>query len=282
MSVLSLPRSALLVSVRSPVEAAAALAGGADVVDIKEPAAGSLGAASPQVCREVALVVGDQAPWTMACGELADGVQRLDAHLGATWERLGEDGSRGCRLPWAIKVGLAGCGLAGCSHSVPWRDQLAAVGSRLPAGVGQVLVIYADAEGCLAPPAAEVLAAAAELGAAAVLVDTFSKQSAGLLGHTTVSQLREWREAAATAGCGFAVAGKLQVEEFPALSPVDADIIAVRSAVCSHGRTGPVEPLLVQRARQGLVGSPQGRGPSEGETPGNTGAQKTGTLEKRS
>lgn len=277
MNLLSLPRPALLVSVRSPVEAASALAGGADVVDIKEPAAGSLGAASPQVCREVALVVGGQAPWTMACGELADGLQRLEAHLAATWERLGEDKSRGCLLPWAIKVGLAGCSLSGCRRGVPWRDQLTSVGSRLPAGVGQVLVIYADAEACQAPPAAEVLAAAAELRAVAVLVDTFSKQSAGLLGHTTVSQLREWRAAAAASGCGFAVAGKLRVEEFPALGPVDADIIAVRSAVCSRGRTGPVEPLLVQRACQGLVRSPSGSGLLEAKTPGNT-----GPMEKRS
>ena len=43
----------LLVSVRSAAEARTALAGGADVIDVKEPAHGSLGRASTEVIREV-------------------------------------------------------------------------------------------------------------------------------------------------------------------------------------------------------------------------------------
>ena len=43
----------LLVSVRSAEEAASALAGGADVIDAKDPAAGTLGPVAAQVFREM-------------------------------------------------------------------------------------------------------------------------------------------------------------------------------------------------------------------------------------
>ena len=44
----------LLVSVRAAAEVAPALAGGADIIDAKEPARGSLGAVSPTRLREIA------------------------------------------------------------------------------------------------------------------------------------------------------------------------------------------------------------------------------------
>ena len=59
----------LLVSVSSAAEASAALAGGADVIDAKDPLAGALGAVSADVLREIHAIVagGDLSPprWAM-------------------------------------------------------------------------------------------------------------------------------------------------------------------------------------------------------------------------
>jgi len=261
-----LPSPGLLVSVRSPDEAAAVLAGGADVIDVKEPMAGSLGGASPPVCRQIADVVRGQLPWTMACGELLDGPDLLMRHLTATWRELESHGSQQRCFPSAIKVGLAGCG-----RSLRWRRQLATIKEQLPEGVGQVLVIYADNDDCDAPAAAAVLEAAEELRPVAVLVDTFDKRSPGLLGHCSVGQLETCRQATTAVGCGLVLAGKLRVEQFSFLATVGADIIAVRSAVCSGGRTGRVELSLVRQARHSLGRSPLGELPLP-----------TGTLEKHS
>ena len=63
----------LLVSVRDPAEARDALAGGAAIIDVKEPFAGPLGAASTETIGAIAAVVGRKAPWTLACGELIEG-----------------------------------------------------------------------------------------------------------------------------------------------------------------------------------------------------------------
>ena len=62
----------LLVSVRSAAEALAALAGGADVIDVKEPNQGSLGAADDDTISAVVRAVAGRAPVSAALGELVD------------------------------------------------------------------------------------------------------------------------------------------------------------------------------------------------------------------
>ena len=62
----------LLVSVRSAAEACAALAGGAALIDVKEPAHGPLGRASDDVIRAVMDAVGGRCAVSAALGELAD------------------------------------------------------------------------------------------------------------------------------------------------------------------------------------------------------------------
>src|SRR5947209_19533370 len=64
--------SHLLVSVRDAVEAAAALAGGANLIDIKEPSRGPLGRADLAVTAAVLQAVGGRVPVSAALGELRD------------------------------------------------------------------------------------------------------------------------------------------------------------------------------------------------------------------
>ena len=60
----------LLVSVVSADEARRALAGGADIIDVKDPREGALGAPSPRVLSEVVAAVGGAAPVSVALGDL--------------------------------------------------------------------------------------------------------------------------------------------------------------------------------------------------------------------
>ncbi|MBV9124193.1 MAG: hypothetical protein JO112_12620, partial [Planctomycetes bacterium] len=79
----------LLVSVRSAVEAEAALAGGATLIDVKEPAHGSLGRALDAILEEVVACVGGQCPVSAALGELREEAPPL---AGGGW-RVGGGGS---------------------------------------------------------------------------------------------------------------------------------------------------------------------------------------------
>ena len=62
----------LLVSVRDEIEAEAAVAGGADIIDAKEPLAGALGAVSCEVLRAIVAAVRGARPVTAALGDAAD------------------------------------------------------------------------------------------------------------------------------------------------------------------------------------------------------------------
>src|SRR5262245_44632800 len=67
-----LDRPGLLVSVRSAEEAEAALAGSADLIDVKEPSRGSLGRADEATIAAVMRAVGGRRPVSAALGELRD------------------------------------------------------------------------------------------------------------------------------------------------------------------------------------------------------------------
>src|SRR6187402_1196662 len=118
----------LLISVRSADEAAIALAGGADVIDVKEPSRGALGAATPFVWDEVRQVVAGRRPVSVALGELLD--DDIEELASAAF---------GCEF--------AKIGLAGCQGSAGWMSRWVQTIGQLPPGVQPVPVAYADWHG---------------------------------------------------------------------------------------------------------------------------------------
>src|SRR5215468_9568595 len=62
----------LLISVRDAAEAEAALRGGADVIDVKEPRRGSLGRADAATIAAVVACVAGRRPVSAALGELVE------------------------------------------------------------------------------------------------------------------------------------------------------------------------------------------------------------------
>src|SRR4051794_32096425 len=101
-------RTGLLVSVRSAAEAEIALTGGADVVDIKEPTRGPLGAADADVIASIADAVAGRAPITAAAGELLDWPVIATAPFIAAI---------------ALNIEYAKFGLAGCNSAADWPSR---------------------------------------------------------------------------------------------------------------------------------------------------------------
>lgn len=240
--------SGLLVSVCDAVEAAEAMAGGAAIIDVKDPKRGPLGAAAATVAAAVAATVAGRVPWTMACGELADGaaariVRDTVAALPA-----------GVAPPAAAKAGPSGLDLRG------WQRDFEAFAAALPAGVDPVAVAYADWGVAKAPRPVEILAAAARAGCRLLLVDTFDKSSAGVLG--AAPDLAAWIARARDAGMAVAVAGRLDHAGIGHVATLGADVVAVRSAVCRGGRLGRVERTLVAAARAATLACDGDRSPA--------------------
>jgi uncharacterized protein (UPF0264 family) len=223
----------LLVSVVSAAEARGALAGGADIVDVKDPGEGALGAPAPAVLSEVVRAVGGVAPISVALGDLPD-----FPHTAA----LAARGAAVCGADY-VKVGLRGVHTLGRAAAM-----MSAVVDAVGPGIAVIAAAYADA-GALDPPAlapAWLPALVERTGISGALVDTFVKDGRGLYGWLSETELEDLIARTRDAGGSFAVAGQLRLGD---LSRVDADVVGVRSAVCRGGdRSAELETELVAAA----------------------------------
>jgi len=217
----------LLVSVRDAREARIAMDNGARVIDVKEPNAGALGAASPRTWRDVARVVNRQLPCSIALGELCD-TRRAD------------------RIEQLPRVAFAKLGLARCADDPNWACRWRAVLRRLPPETIPVAVVYADWQQACAPCPEHVLRHAVEVGCGVLLCDTYHKDQGGLMDYLSRAALARIIKTARGLGLRIVLAGSLQPATIPMVLDLSPDLIAVRGAVCAGGRTGAVEAKRVR------------------------------------
>ena len=227
----------LLISVTDAHEARVAVEGGVDIVDVKNPAEGSLGAPSPRVIERVRDVVPPERPVSAAIGDLPNlpGTAALAA-LGAA--RSGAA---------YVKVGLWGTSTTDQAVAV-----LSAVRDALDGGAAVIAAAYADAErvpGAPLSPGA-VVAAARSAGVAGCLLDTALKDGRGLLEWLTPQPLAALVAEGHAAGLEMALAGALRADELSVVRATGADIAGVRSAACRDGRrTAPLDAERIGRLR---------------------------------
>ena len=217
----------LLVSVASAREAADAVAGGAHVIDAKDPASGALGVVAPPVLAAIVATVG--------------GARRVSAALGdAVDEAIVAGEAARCAAAGAafVKVGFAGISTVERAATL--------LRAAMRGGCDVVAVAYADAAltGALAPDA--VLDAAVRAGAAGVLLDTADKSAPGLCALWPAATLTEWVRTGHARGLLVAVAGKLTAADIAGVRESGADLAGVRGAACSGGRTTAIQSAKVR------------------------------------
>ena len=229
----------LLVSVANADEARAALAGGADVIDAKNPLAGPLGAVPVTALREIQAAVAGARLLTAALGDAGDdaGIENAASVFAAAGAAL-------------VKVGFAGITSA---SRVEALIKAAVRGARLANG-GVVAVGYADADRVESLAAGALIDVAARAGAVGVLLDTAEKNGPGLRELMAPAALAAWVGAAHDAGLVAALAGKLTADDLPFVREAGADIAGVRGAACEGGRTGRVSAERVAKLR--TLGNP--------------------------
>ena len=232
----------LLVSVRSAPEVGAAVAGGADIVDAKEPAAGSLGAVSGRVLREIGLSVPAGVPLSIALGDPKN-VAALEAAMAAL-HGLAPRSSRAY-----VKIGLSAAGDGAKALLVTLVD----LASRTAIRPSVIAVAYADYLTAGAPTPETVARLAAATGVDGVLLDTWGKDGGDLFHPVAEPALRAWIEQARAAGLLVALAGSLAIEGVRAVAELPADIVGVRGAACIGGRTGVVSERRVAELKAALA-----------------------------
>jgi (5-formylfuran-3-yl)methyl phosphate synthase len=227
----------LLVSVRDAIEASAALEGGADIIDAKDPLSGALGAVTLETFRDIHTCVAGTRQVTAALGDASE--EADTARVADAFVRAG--------------AGLVKIGFAGIASRARVAALLAAAQDGASARGGVIATAYADADrvGSLDPFG--IVDAAARAGAAGVLLDTADKRGPGLRDLIPPAVLRTWVETAREARLTVALAGKLSVDDFGYASDAGADVVGVRGAACDAGRTGHVIAARVRELRSALV-----------------------------
>jgi hypothetical protein len=227
----------LLVSVRSAEEAEFAVAGGAEIIDVKEPARGAMGRADLSALRAVVAAVAGRRPVSAALGELIEWNDRQAAEY---------------PLPEGlayVKVGLTAC------DRRDWRAELLALREKMngyalaplkpPAWIA---VAYADQAWARSPAPMEVATFAGLQGFAGVLLDTWEKSENRLSDWMTDAELARFVAECRTAELTVALAGSLRAGDIQRWGTIGPDVFAVRGAACREGDRG--EAIDVEAVKQ--------------------------------
>jgi uncharacterized protein (UPF0264 family) len=227
----------LLISVRSADEVAAALDGGADLIDVKEPAKGPLAPAEAEVVAAVIDAVDGQVPVSAALGEWSPNAI-TEAH-------------------WHLELPLqyVKWGLAGYAAAPGWGEDLLDTRRELPIGTEMVMVAYADWERAKSVPPAEVAKFAKRFRFKAFLLDTWGKDGKTLLDFMTAKEVAELVGGLKRVYTTVAVGGSLRPEQLKQLKGVAPDYFAVRTSACAAGkRDGVIDATRVKKWKEMLAG----------------------------
>jgi uncharacterized protein (UPF0264 family) len=225
----------LLVSVRSADEVAAALTGGADLIDVKEPAKGALAPAEAEVVAAVLAAVRGKVPVSAALGEWTPNAI-TDAH----WHL-------------ELKLNYVKWGLAGYTPTPGWGEDLLDTRRELPVGMEMVAVAYADWERAKSVPPAEVAKFAKRFRFKAFLLDTWGKDGKILLDFMTAAEVAELAEGLKRVYTTVAIGGSLRPEHAKQLKAAEPDYFAVRSSACAAGkRDGVIDAARVKKWKEAL------------------------------
>jgi len=205
--------SGMLASVTSLTEARIVLASSVDIIDLKAPAKGALGALPLEVVREIVAGMDGACPLSATIGDqplLPEPVLASVRQMAAT----GVD---------FVKIGF----FAGGDMQAT-LDALAPVAS---GGLRLIAVLFGDSL-----PKIAWLDAIARAGFRGVMLDTQDKQRGSLLDSCPIDFLTDFVSAARARGLLCGLAGSLRKTDIPSLLPLAPDYLGFRGALCAGSR----------------------------------------------
>jgi len=213
----------LLISPINTDEAHEAIEGGADIVDVKNPKEGSLGANFPWVIRNIRNITPEGMHVSATLGDVPykPGTVSLAAAgavvSGADYIKVGLYGTK--NYDEALEV------MENVVRSVREFDKNALV----------VASGYADAHRVGAVDPMEIPKVAAEAGADLAMVDTAVKDGKTLFDFMDIDKLQEFNNMIHDHGLKSALAGSIKKNQLKLLYDVGCDVVGIRGAACTGG-----------------------------------------------
>lgn len=217
----------MLASVKSKAEAETVWAGGADIIDLKDPAKGALGPLDAWVAADIVRSVGNSRPISAAAG----------ATDGAPGEVLAAVAAAAAAGADYIKIGIGPEGAA--------ADCVRALGAHAHRNK-LVGVVFADCA-----PDFNILSLLVENGFSGAMLDTAKKGAGRLIDHMDISALDGFVNSCRERGLMSGLAGSLEAPDVPRLLPLKPDYLGFRGSLC-QGRTreAPIDAVSVRMIRE--------------------------------
>lgn len=206
-----------LASVRGVAEARLVLRAGVDILDVKEPDAGALGAVDETTLREVVACAGGVVPVSATIGDLAPEPALLGPAIGRTW-------STGVDI---VKVGVFADDLPAAA--------LALLAESCARGVRIVLVYFAEQWQGTAD-----FAALRRAGIEGVMLDTRDKGGGALPQQLGTESLQAFVRGARDAELMAGLAGSLRETDIVPMLALAPDYLGFRGALCGAAGRGAV------------------------------------------
>ncbi len=211
------PMTLFLASVRDLAEAETALLAGADIIDLKEPAQGALGAVDDAVTASILSGIGGKAPVSATIGDCP---MEPPAIVQAVRRRAAQGAD-------FVKLGLFADG-----------DPLGSLAALRPLSetVSFIVVVFADRL-----PSFDAIEASVSAGATGIMLDTAEKRGGSLLDHLSLEDAGTFVARARESGLKVGLAGSLRAEHVPELLSLGPDLLGFRGALCGGTRNGSLD-----------------------------------------
>ena len=216
----------MLASVADLAETEIALAGGADIIDLKDPKAGALGAAPTDIIRQAVKSVAGRRATSAVLGDLPMEPETIRAKA----EEVAATGVDYVKSGFFPSANAAAC-----------AEVLAPVAARAKL----IAVLFADRE-----PDFGLLDDFAKRGFHGVMVDTADKTKGRLLDHLPPERIPVFVDRARSLGLKVGLSGSLEAPDIPRLLPFVPDFLGFRGALCDRSqRTAAIDAEAVKHIR---------------------------------
>jgi dihydroneopterin aldolase len=216
----------MLASVTNPAEAEAVWVGGADIIDLKDPAKGALGALDVGVAASIVRSVGKRRPVSAAAGA-SIGAPAAIVDAVAAMTATGVD---------YVKVGF--------SSDKTGADCVRALGPHA-SNTKLVGVLFADCA-----PDLDLLTLMANSGFTGAMLDTAKKGAGRLLDHMDIAALDRFIDRCRDSGLMSGLAGSLEAPDVPRLLPLQPNYLGFRGSLCQgRAREAAIDAASVRIIR---------------------------------
>lgn len=213
----------MLASVNSVAEALLVHSAEVDIIDLKQPALGALGALDIDTAKQIVAAIDGRCPVSATIGDLP---MQPDPVFNAVKE-MAETGVD------YIKIGFF--------PGDDWQGTVKSLSALTGQNRALIAVLFADAQ-----PDLNILDLLKETGFTGVMLDTMIKQNGSLTQLMTKMEIAQFVMQAKARQLLCGLAGSLRLEDIPGLMPCRPDYLGFRGALCQqHDRVGQLNKQAV-------------------------------------